>query len=453
MRLRWAVFLIAVVPLVLAGAAVGWMVKQRAQVLTEMHATAVQPVLLAARKAELQNYINLARSAIRPLVREGLPDAQAQAQALDLLRRLEWSHDGYFFVFDYAGNTLLYPRQPQLIGQNLMGLRDRQGGHPVQRLIAQARAGGGFVDYEWARPSTGQVETKLGYVEPIPGWEWVIGTGTYVDEPERARQRIQETTTAAVFDTLSRIGAITVLSTLAVAACALFINLNEQRKADAKLRAMARQIVTSQEAERARVARELHDGVTQWLVSVKYVFETALDRARLSQADASVTATLSAGLDRLREVLGEVRRISHDLRPALLDDLGLARALEHLAREWSERSGVAVEVACAPEGVVPEAVATALFRVAQEALGNVERHAEARQVRLTLARDDGALHLTLADDGRGFDADRTLRSTRGGLGLTHMRERIESLGGRFDIESGPDGTRLSAHFPATAMAA
>jgi two-component system NarL family sensor kinase len=254
-----------------------------------------------------------------------------------------------------------------------------------------------------------------------------------------------------VADTLSRIGAITILTTLAVVALALAVNVNEQRKADARLRAMARQIVMSQEDERARVARDLHDGVSQWLVSVKYVFESALDRARRTEASPELTATLEGGVERLREVLGEVRRISHDLRPALLDDLGLARALEHLAREWHERSGVAVDTACGDAGEVPEAVATALFRVAQEALGNVERHANAQRVRLALQRHGGTLEFEIADDGRGFDVPATQQSPRTGLGLTHMRERIESLGGRFSLRSSARGTVLAATFPDAAL--
>jgi two-component system, NarL family, sensor kinase len=330
-------------------------------------------------------------------------------------------------------------------------VQDREGGYPIRRLIDQARTGGGYVEVEWDRPSTGQLENKLSYVEPIAGWQWVLGTGTYVDEPERARKRIAEASSEAVVDTLGRIGAITLLSTVAVVALALGVNLNEQRKADAQLRAMARQIVTSQEAERARVARELHDGVSQWLVSVKYLFESAQERARRSGADTEVVRPLDAGVQRLREVLGEVRRISHDLRPALLDDLGLARALEHLAREWGQRCGIAVDVACDDAPGVPEAVATALFRVAQEALGNVERHAQARQVKLRLERHSASLRFELEDDGRGFDADALLRSPRAGLGLTHMRERIESLGGRFELDSTAAGTRLAAHFPERAL--
>jgi two-component system NarL family sensor kinase len=450
MRLRWALILIAWLPLVLASAAVAWMVQQRSKVVADLQSQAVEPVLLAVRKAELQKHVNLARSAVQHLVRDGMPDARAQAQALEILKRLEFGHDGYFFVFDFDGNNLLYPRRPQLQGRNLLDLQDRDGGYPIRRLIDQARTGGGYVEYEWDRPSTGQLESKLGYVEPIAGWQWVLGTGTYVDEPERARRRIAEASSEAVVDTLGRIGAITLLSTVAVVALALGVNLSEQRKADAQLRAMARQIVTSQEAERARVARELHDGVSQWLVSVKYLFESAQERARRAEptaADAELVRTLDAGVQRLREVLGEVRRISHDLRPALLDDLGLARALEHLAREWSQRCGVAVDVACDDTPDVPEAVATALFRVAQEALGNVERHAQAARVSLRLESRSSALRFELEDDGRGFDVETLVHSPRAGLGLTHMRERIESLGGRFELDSGAAGTRLAAIFP------
>jgi two-component system, NarL family, sensor kinase len=448
MRLRWAVALIALLPLALATAAATWVVTQRSQVLAELHLAAVEPVLLASRRAELQSYVNLARSAIAHVVRDGMPSALAQEQALAILRRLEFSHDGYFFVFDFEGNTLLYPRQPQLQGQNLLNMQDRTGQYPVQKLVGQARAGGGYVEYEWARPSTGRMETKLGYVEPIAGWEWMIGTGTYIDEPEVARRRMREATTQAVSDTLWRIGTIAVLATLGVVAAALMINLNEQRKADTKLRAMAGQIVLSQEAERARVARELHDGVSQWLVSVKYVFESALERSRQQpNSDEKLTQQLDEGVERLREVLGEVRRISHDLRPALLDDLGLQGAMAHLASTWEQRSGVPVTLHNEVHDDLPEAVSTALFRVAQEALGNVESHAQAKTVQLRLTRGINVQVLEVQDDGRGFNADALMRGPRAGLGLSNMRERIESLGGQFRISSTAVGTLLHAALP------
>ena len=453
MRLRSAILLIAVLPLVLASLAVAWMLQQRAQVVAEMQLAAVQPVLLAARKAELQNYVNLGRSAIQHLVRDGIPDAQAQKEALAILQRLDFGHDGFFFVYDFEGLNLVHPRQPELQGRNLLNLQDSRGGYPIQRLLAQARSGGGYVEFEWPRPSTGRVETKLGYVEPIAGWEWMIGTGTYVDETSQARRRIDAATSEAVVDTLTRVAAIAMLGSLVVVAFGLVVNLSEQRSADAKLRGMARQIVMLQEAERARVARELHDGVSQWLVSVKYIFESSLARARQGRPSHEVLRSLEDGLARLREVLGEVRRISHGLRPALLDDLGLARALEHLAAEWSQRSGVDTDLQLDGPADLPDALATALFRVAQEALGNVERHARAQLVRLTLvAEAGGGLRMEIADDGVGFDVDHSLHASREGHGLANMRERIETLGGRFVMRSGPQGSVLAAVFPASALA-
>jgi two-component system NarL family sensor kinase len=451
MRLRSAVVLIALLPLVAASLAMAWVVQQRSKVVAQTQAAAVLPVLLAARKAELQNYINLGRSAVAHLVRDGMPDPQAQQQALAILKRLDFGHDGFFFVYDFNGNNLVHPRQPELQGRNLLDLQDSRGGYPIQRMLAQARAGGGYVEFEWPRPSTGQVENKLGYVEPIAGWEWMLGTGTYVDEPEQARLRIAQASADAVVDTLTRIATIALLATLAVVAFGLVVNLNEQRKADARLRDMARQLVMSQEVERARVARELHDGVSQWLVSVKYLFEAALEGAKTQRGD-EVVQPLQAGLQRLREVLGEVRRISHDLRPALLDDLGLPRALEHLAQEWQQRSGVSVDFQSDDLPDLPEAVATALFRVAQEALGNVENHAQARQVRMRLERAfDQGLRLEISDDGRGFDLQAAARDTRRGLGLTHMRERMEILGGQLELRSGADGTVLKATLLAAAL--
>jgi two-component system, NarL family, sensor kinase len=452
MRQRTALILIALVPLLVATLGLSWVVKQRSQVLTELHVDAVQPVLLAARRDELQSFINLGRSAIAHLVRDGMPDAASQAQALDILRRLEFNYDGTFFVLDFDGRVLLYPRQPQWEGQNLASLQDSQGRFPVQQLLAQARAGGGYVELEWLRPSTGFAEPRLSYVVPIAGWEWVLGTGTYFDEPVRARKRISDVTEAAVADTLWRVGVIAVLCTLGAAAAAVLINVNEQRKADAQLRALAGALVNSQEEERARVARELHDGVSQSLVSAKYVFESAQDSARRAGASAEVLTGLQSGVDRLREVLIDLRRISHDLRPALLDDLGLPQALDHLTREWSQRSGVEVALDVPPTYVpASEALETALFRITQEALSNVEAHAEARRVELRLTRTPDALEWVMQDDGKGFDTERVSRSTPRGLGLSHMRERIEQLGGRFELSSSASGTWLRARFEAGAL--
>jgi two-component system, NarL family, sensor kinase len=452
MRQRSALILIALVPLLVVSLGLAWLVKQRSAVLNELHLQAVQPVLMAARRDELQSFVNLGRSAIAHLVRDGMPDATLQAQALDILKRLEFNHDGAFFVLDFDGRVLLYPRQPQWVGQDLTSMRDSQGGYPVQQMLAQARAGGGYIELEWPRHSTGRAESRLSYVEPIAGWEWVLGTGTYFDEPARAKRRLSEATEAAVADTLWRVGAIAVLCTMGAVAAALFINLKEQRKADAQLRALAGQLVLSQEDERARVARELHDGVSQSLVSAKYILESAQEAAQRSSAHPDVSLGLQTGIARVREVLVDLRRISHDLRPALLDDLGLPQALDHLSREWTQHSGVRVALDL-PQHYQPvsEAVETALFRVSQEAMANIETHAAAQQIHLCLRRTEHRLQLDIEDDGCGFDVEQVMRSSRRGLGLSHMRERIEQLGGQFELSSSARGTLVRAVFPSRVL--
>ena len=145
---------------------------------------------------------------------------------------------------------------------------------------------------------------------------------------------------------------------------------------------------------------------------------------------------------------------SHDLRPTLLDDLPLSNALEQTVREFGERSGIAVETSVqTPVRRVPDAVATAVFRLTQEALGNIERHAGASQVHVNLAFNGrpAALHLEIRDNGTGFDVDALMRLPREGLGLTNMRERIEMLEGEFSVVSGPRGTTVSINIPAAAL--
>jgi two-component system NarL family sensor kinase len=232
----------------------------------------------------------------------------------------------------------------------------------------------------------------------------------------------------------------------------LTLNVSEHRVADAKLRLMARQVVQSQEDERAHLARELHDGTSQTLVSAKLLIESALEQGRAGRMPA---AALEGALARLNDALGEVRGISHRLRPALLDTLGLPAALQHLANEVGEASGMAIDaplrgVACP----LPDVVVTVLFRIAQEALTNCVKHAHAERVELALIfGGDGGVSLDITDDGAGFDVAAVQRDPRRGLGLRSMRERLAAVGGQLEIESSPGhGAQLRAIIPAAALA-
>lgn len=442
---RATVVMLASVPLLLALFAMVWVVRQESNALAQAQIEAMEPILLQAHKSELQHFVKAGRRSVAHFYESARQDAYSKQQALELLRRMDFGNDDYFFVYDLHGNSLMHPRLPNFEGRNQWELRDSRGELIVQLLVQQAQAGGGFVDYMWNRPSTGRDEHKLGYVELIPEWGWVIGTGLYLDNLQQARSLITHSTALAVQKTRDHFLLIATITLLLVASGGLALNLHEQRAADSKLRAMSQKVVNTQEEERSRVARELHDGIVQQLVAVKFVAESALMQLERGCGDAP--ATLHQGISQLQEVVRDIRRISHDLRPILLDDIGLSSAIAQIAQEYGERTGIQVNAQVSNLPIISKALTTALFRFAQEALGNIEKHSGAQHVILRLQYSDAGLSLQVRDDGCGFDVQGSLRQLRSGLGLTHMRERIEMLGGQFNISSSHGATNLSAQFP------
>jgi two-component system NarL family sensor kinase len=352
----------------------------------------------------------------------------------------------------------MHPREPDLVGRNLWDLRDPDGALTIQQLIAAASRGGDYVRYTWLRPSTGKLAPKLGYVVPLERWGWMIGTGIYLDDVGTTLARIDERASANIERTLQWLGLIAIAGVGVIALGALVLNVSEYRSTDAKLKRLAQQVVESQEHERARLSRELHDGISQMLVSVKLLLESAL--ARLEHGETRIPAaeaSLATGLTRLSDTLREVRRISHALRPSMLDDLGLAAALEQLTRELGEESGIEIGFtqSAADEragaAALPDAVNTVLFRIAQEALTNIVRHARAARAALTLDVGTASVTLTVADNGRGFDIAHVLDDPRAGLGLRNMRERVESIGGQLTLSSQPGHTVVTASVPVAAQ--
>ncbi|WP_213300870.1 cache domain-containing protein [Paraburkholderia sacchari] len=493
-RLKTKIFLLAVVPFLAAIASIGIGVRQQATALARTQHATLQAAYLSSKEVELRHYVELATSAIAPLYEasesrataaagaaEGIAGSVADRQraALAVLQKMDFGPDGYFFVYDMHGRSLMHPREPGLVGQDLWNLRDPQGALTIQQLVTAASHGGGFVRYMWHRPSTGKLAPKLGYVVALPRWGWMVGTGIYLDDVESTLARTDERASANIERTLQWLGIIALAGVGVFALGALVLNVSEYRSTDAKLKRLAQQVVESQEQERARLSRELHDGISQMLVSAKLLLESAL--ARFERGEARVPAaeaSLSTGLARLSETLREVRRISHALRPAMLDDLGLAAALEQLARELAgesemeigftqsgarsvARSGVkpgalpgaglgdggANQGTNAGAAPLPDAVNTVLFRIAQEALTNIVKHADARRAALTLDVAPNGVTLTIADNGRGFDVAHALADPRAGMGLRNMRERLEPLGGRLSVSSKPGHTVVDAWVP------
>ena len=450
MRLKTKILLLAALPLLAALAVIAFTVQQQDRALAQRERALVERGYMEARRAELRHYVLLAASVVRPLHDSGRDDPAARAEAMRLLSSLDYGHDGYFFLYDLHGTVLAHSRQPELVGQNLWELRDPLGRPTIQRLIAQARAGGGYVEYLWRKPSSGEMAPKLGYVMALPRWGWMLGSGLYLDDIHATLAQLDQQVSSNVRDTLLGIAGIAAAGVAVISASGLLLNLSEHRIADAKLRLLARQVVQSQEDERAHLARELHDGTSQMLVSAKLCIESAVHE--LGHAGRAPPSALGKALQRLNDTLVEVRRISHRLRPALLDTLGLPAALEHLGREFTENGRIDARVAVDGEPAeLPGEVKTALFRVTQEALTNVAKHAGAARVRVVLRFDAEGVELAVSDDGRGFDVDAVLGHPTRGLGLRHMRERLAAIGGRLDLQSRVDGTRLVATVPDTAI--
>ncbi|HEX5724991.1 MAG TPA: histidine kinase, partial [Longimicrobiaceae bacterium] len=196
-----------------------------------------------------------------------------------------------------------------------------------------------------------------------------------------------------------------------------------------RLRELAARALTAAEEERKRIARELHDETAQRLAAL-------LVRTRAARNAAADPERLDALLDDLRRDLGEalegVRRFARGLRPPALDELGLVPAIESHLRHVAETSGLEVTLDAAPVGgaLSPEAE-LAVYRIVQEALANVVRHAGARRAAVRLAREAGHLVVSVEDDGKGFSP----RGGGGGLGLFGMSERAGYLGGRVEVRS------------------
>jgi signal transduction histidine kinase len=217
------------------------------------------------------------------------------------------------------------------------------------------------------------------------------------------------------------------------ARAAVAVELSERVERDA-----LRRSVGAQELERQRLARELHDETGQALTSI------LLGLKQLEGADAeSIAALRELVVDTLRDV----RRLAVELRPKVLDDFGLVPALERLTEGFSEQTGIAVDLeAGTVQERLPQEVETAIYRIVQEALTNVVKHAHAQRVSVLLTRADGRIKAVIEDDGRGFDAAAT---DGDGIGLIGMRERIELLDGALTVESSErSGTTIAAEVPA-----
>jgi signal transduction histidine kinase len=237
---------------------------------------------------------------------------------------------------------------------------------------------------------------------------------------------------------------VELLTTLAHSAALALENARLHEERMAILRQQLALVTAAQEEERGRIARELHDGLGPALASLNLRLRTA--RKLLEQDHHPVAGEIEELAEQAQASIRDIRRLMYDLRPAALDELGLVPALRDYLAHCQQEHGLVIEFTADEGRHLPAPVETALFRIAQEGLNNVVRHAQAQRVEVTLQQDERHVTLRIADDGRGFDPEAPRSGTH--LGLWSMRERVEQLGGQFEIESAPGrGTTVRALIP------
>jgi len=308
------------------------------------------------------------------------------------------------------------------------------GGHPLGALVA-----GQVFDQYPEQLRLEQVAKQLG-LSPAPSWQ-----------AARLEHPVKRATLEVYADLLATLGQTFLQTRYHTILAAERRGQERTAEANEGRARLLKQVLSAREEEQRRIARDLHDGIGQSLTSLLLGLRAAADvptfeeaRARLGEL-RGITAAL----------LDEVRRLARGLRPSVLDDLGLAAALERYAADYTQAHGIAVDVV-APDlasARLPAEVETALYRIAQEALTNVLKHAAAKAVSLVVRRELGGssgVHLTVEDDGRGFDNDALLQApgTGTGLGLLDIRERAALLNGAVTLESRPgSGTTVHVYIP------
>ena len=217
-----------------------------------------------------------------------------------------------------------------------------------------------------------------------------------------------------------------------------------------QLRRLSRQVLQAQEEERKRISRELHDVIAQILTGINVQLATLKTEATVNSEDLINNISRTQRL--VEKSVDIVHRFALELRPAVLDDLGLIPALLSFMKTFTKKTGIRVSLTAFTSGLIKEldsARRTVLYRVAQEALSNVARHAHASRVEANLRRLPDGVCLQIKDNGKSFEVERVLQAKKSKrLGLLGMRERVEMVGGQFTVESAPGhGTTIQAHIP------
>ncbi len=183
MPLKAKLILLTLIPVVLVSASISWISIYQAKTLGQREVEIFHQNLIQSKEAALKDTVDVAFDAISHIYNDStIEERVAKARVKAILNRLTYGSDGYFFAYDKHGTNLVHPVLPELVGENLLHLEDENGDRLIEALLYQAQSGGGFHQYLWQKPSTGDIVPKLSYAAWLDKWEWMIGTGLYIED-------------------------------------------------------------------------------------------------------------------------------------------------------------------------------------------------------------------------------------------------------------------------------
>jgi two-component system NarL family sensor kinase len=354
------------------------------------------------------------------------------------------------------GTLLAHPKLAGSVGKSLWELQDPTpaGKFIIQELIRIAREGGGYFTYAWPKYSTGSSDPKpkRAYVNAIPEWGWMLGTGVYLDDVDNALAEIDSQVSRNIEDTMFWIAGIAFLAAIVIF-LGLISTIRERTalddrlsEANANLAALTQRLIIARQEESERI-RNLHDGIQSMLTAIKMNIEIALFKLPKTSQLSMECAPFKSAAKLLGGVLADLRKI---IKGTSIIDPNLP-LVDQLNRLTLDMSTVNTPIKFDVIGEIKDLslnAKEALFMTAKPALENILKHAGAKHAFVRLEGFWDCVKLEICDDGEGFDVERAGNNPASGMGLRSMKERLKAMGGELTIASSPgDGTCLVATVP------
>lgn len=418
--------------LILIVGAIGWVIYQQASKLPQQLRSEIRSDYLEGKKEDLKGYIKLAENAIKHLrnPESAIPIEEAKNKARKILSDLKYTEeDGYFFVYDFSGRNIVHPIKKDWVDENKWDYQDKEGKFVIRDLIAAARNGNGFDEYIFHKPSVMKDEygrAKIAYVIELADWEWVLGTGIYLEDIDKFLEGTDTEVLNYVHTAMFWIAGIAIIG---------IVSLSLSQRNMGKI------------FERQKIGADLHDQVKQDLV---YVIRELNNK--LEQPKDYVSSNSREFLEKIRDpaqhALDWIRIIidgKDPNNPTLVDGLKEVKKNFELKEKVYVNFFVAEQIESCTEKLSKEKTNT-ILKVANEAFHNISKHAAATKVELLLQADACNIVLCIHDNGIGFDTNDN-KSTKTGLGLNSMRNRIREIDGKLILNSSNQGTTIKVTVP------